>query len=50
MVVINDAMAMILWVHHFLQAQGYWVHINVIFQDNKSTMDLARNGQLSSSK
>ena len=47
---INDAMAMILWVHHFLQAQGCWVCNNIIFQDNKSTMCLVKNGQLSSSK
>ena len=30
---INDTMAMILWVCHFPQAQGYWVCNKIIFQD-----------------
>ena len=39
---INDAMAMILWVYHFLETQGYNISHNVIFQDNESTMQLAK--------
>ena len=41
---INDAMAMISWVRLFLQAQGFTVTDNVVFQDNQSTMLLAKNG------
>ena len=47
---VNDAMTMILWVRLFLQAQGFTVTDNVIFQDNQSTMLLAKNGQQSSGK
>ena len=47
---VNDAMAMILWVRNFLIAQGYSVTDNVVYQDNMSTMLLARNGTKSSGK
>ena len=40
----------IIWTRYFLKAQGYGVTDNVIFQDNKSTMLLERNGKQSSSK
>lgn len=45
---VNDALALILWVRMFLEGQGYTVEDNVIFQDNQSTMLLARNGRKSS--
>jgi len=47
---VNDAMAMILWTRHFLEGQGFQVQDNVVFQDNQSTMLLARNGKQSSGK
>ena len=47
---VNDAMSLVLWTRHFLEAQGFLVKDNVIFQDNESTMLLARNGHLSSTK
>ena len=47
---VDDMMPSILWTRYFLQAQGYKVSDNVIFQDNKSTMLLERNGKISSSK
>ena len=47
---INDALTMILWVRLFLQAQGFTVTDNVIFQDNQSTMLLTKNGWQSSGK
>ena len=47
---VDDMMPSILWTRHFLQAQGYRLSDNVIFQDNKSTMLLERNGKASSSK
>ena len=39
-----------LWTRYFLKAQGYHVSDNIIFQDNKSTMLLERNGKASSSR
>ena len=41
---------MILWCLYFIEAQGYTVEQNVVFQDNQSTMRLAVNGSLSLSK
>ena len=41
---------MILWTRLFLEAQGYHVTDNVLYQDNESTIKLARNGRRSSSK
>jgi hypothetical protein len=47
---VDDMMPSILWTRYFLRAQGYRVSDNIIFQDNKSTMLLERNGKASSSK
>jgi KUP system potassium uptake protein len=47
---VNDAMSMILWTRLFLEAQGIKVTDNVIYQDNQSTMLLAKNGRQSSGK
>lgn len=41
---------MILWTLYFIEAQGYTVDRNVMYQDNMSTMRLAINGQFSSSR
>ncbi len=46
---VDDMMPSILWTQ-FLKAQGYRVSDNIIFQDNKSTMLLERNGKAPSSK
>lgn len=47
---VNDAMGMILWVRNFMEAQGYTVTDNVVFQDNQSAILLEKNGRMSSSK
>ena len=47
---VDDMMPSILWTRYFLKAQGYKINNNIIFQDNKSTMLLERNGKASSSK
>ena len=43
-------MPSILWTRHFLEAQGYGVRENIVFQDNKSAMLLEKNGKASSGK
>ena len=48
-VAVNDVMPLILWTRYFLEAQGYKVHKNKVFQDNQSTMLLEKNGKCSSS-
>ena len=47
---INDAMSIVLWTRHFLEAQGVTVDGNVLLQDNQSTMLLAKKGRQSSGK
>ena len=47
---VTDAMAWILWCKYFIEAQGYTVEQNILYQDNKSTILLATNGRWSSSK
>ena len=46
----DDMMPQVLWKQYFLKSQGYKVNDNIVFQDNKSTMLLERNGKASSSK
>ena len=47
---VNDAMGMILWLRHFLEAQVYTVQDNLLFQDNESSIRLEKNGRQSSGK
>ena len=47
---VDDFMPAICWTRYFLQAQGYGVQDNVLYQDNKSAILLAKNGKASSSK
>jgi hypothetical protein len=41
---------MILWTKLFLEAQGYDVEKNIVYQDNKSAILLETNGKKSSGK
>jgi hypothetical protein len=46
----NQALSSILHTQYFIEAQGYSVEQNILFQDNHSTMQLEVNGSFSSSK
>ena len=46
----DDASQMILWTKLFLEAQGYKVLENILYQDDKSAILLESNGRRSSSK
>jgi hypothetical protein len=46
----NDFMPAICWTQYFMEAQGYQVQDNVLFQDNKSAILLEKNGKALSSK
>ena len=46
---IDDALRYIMWGMYFIQSQGYEVTNNILMQDNKSTILLAKNGRFSSS-
>ncbi len=46
----DDLSGHLIWVNYFLEAQGYERKDTVLYQDNKSTMLLLKNGKQSSSK
>jgi hypothetical protein len=46
----DDFMPAICWTRYFMEAQGYQVKDNFLFQDNKSAILLEKNGKASSSK
>ena len=50
LVVADDASTKILWTKMFLEAQGYKVQENILYQDNKSTILLLNNGKANSGK
>jgi hypothetical protein len=47
---VDDVMPLILWTRYFLDAQGYGVNENTVFQDNQSAILLEKNGRRSSSR
>ena len=50
LVATDDMSTMILWTKLFMEAQGYDIKENILYQDNKSTILLVNNGKKSSSK
>jgi hypothetical protein len=50
LVAVDDATTMILWMKLFLEAQGYDVEKNIVYQDNKSAIFLKTNGKKSLGK
>jgi hypothetical protein len=46
----DDAATMILWTKLFMEAQGYEITHNILYQDNQSAILLEKNGKRSSSK
>jgi hypothetical protein len=46
----DDLSVMFLWTKLFMEAQGYDIEKNILYQDNKSTILLETNGKRSSSK
>ena len=45
---VDDMSTMILWTKLFMEEQGYEVKKNILYQDNKSTILLEKNGKKSS--
>jgi hypothetical protein len=43
----GDLMSQVIWTKNFLEAQGYNVENNILYQDNQSAMKLERNGRQS---
>jgi hypothetical protein len=46
----DDFMPAICWTRYFMEAQGYKVLDSILYQDNKSTILLEKNGKASSGK
>ena len=46
----DNVSILLLWTKLFMEAQGYGIDKNILFQDNKSTIFLEENGKQSSSK
>jgi hypothetical protein len=49
-VAIYDKLGDILWIRHFLEAQGYRITANIVSQDNMKTPPLEENSRISNSK
>jgi hypothetical protein len=47
---LDDALPLLLWARYFLEALGYTIEFNIVYQYNKLTILLATNGRWSSSK
>ena len=47
---VDDAITQVLWTKLFMEAQGYPIKKNVLYQDNKSSILLETNGRTSAGK
>jgi hypothetical protein len=47
---VHQTLLVVLWVKLFLEAQGYLIEENIVYQDNQSVILLENNGKKSSSK
>ena len=50
LIAVDDKVSKIVWSKKFLEHQGFKVNLNIIYQDNTSTIKLMNNGKLSSGK
>ena len=46
----DDMISKVIWMKRFIEHQGFKVNLNVVYQDNTSTMKLVNNGKISSGK
>ena len=44
LVSIADVLGMMMWCKYFMEAQRYTIKHNILYQENKSTILLAKNG------
>ena len=47
---VDDSATKILWTKQFMEARGYRIDCNILYQDNKSTILLLDNGKQSAGK
>ena len=44
---VDNVLAQVIWTWYFLKEQGYEIHDNVIYQDNRNIIKPENNGRLS---
>mmetsp|Transcript_34996 Transcript_34996/g.52860 ORF Transcript_34996/g.52860 Transcript_34996/m.52860 type:complete len:213 (+) Transcript_34996:3-641(+) len=47
---VDDKIAKVIWTKKFIECQGFKVKLNIVYQDNQSTLKLSNNGKESSGK
>ena len=50
LIAVDDKIAKVIWSQRFIECQGFKSNLNIIYQDNTSTLKLMNNGKLSSGK
>ena len=50
LVAVDDVITKVLWTLLFMEEQGYEIKENIVYQDNKSTILLEKNGRRSAGK
>ena len=50
LVSISDVLGMVMWCKYFMEAQGYTIENNILYQYNNSTILLEKNGRMSAGK
>ena len=50
LVSIADVLGMMMWCKYFMEAQSYAIANNILYQDNNSTILMAKNGRMSAGK
>ena len=45
--VVDDFLIQLIWNKYFLKEKGYYIHDNIIYQDNQSTIKLENNSRIS---
>ena len=47
---VDDKVSKVIWMKRFIESQGFKIKLNVVYQDNTSTIKLLKNGKVSSGK
>ena len=50
LVSIADILGTMMWCKYFMEAQGYVIENNILYQDNKSTILMEKNGRMCAGK
>ena len=45
LIALHDILRQVIWTRYFMEAQGHEIKKNIVYQDNTSTMIMAKNGR-----